>query len=75
DLTDAFASAARERGQMLLLAGPVGPHTVLPDLDGEDADVLNLLNDRLVRGGWCPLDAPAAGHARPTSSERFLTRS
>ncbi|MFS0691753.1 hypothetical protein [Streptomyces nitrosporeus] len=75
DLTDAFASAACERGQVLLLAGPVGPRTVLPDLNGEDADVLDLLNDRLVRGGWCPLDAPAGGHARPALSERALTRS
>ncbi|MFF4187097.1 hypothetical protein ACFYZ9_28285 [Streptomyces sp. NPDC001691] len=48
---------------------------MLPDLNGEDADVLDLLNDQLVRGGWCPLDAPAGGHARPTPSERALTRS
>ncbi|MFE4829938.1 hypothetical protein [Streptomyces sp. NPDC056672] len=77
DLTDAWASAARERGQVLLLVGPLGPHTSLPDfvyLVTELEDVLGLVDDGLVRGGWCPVDAPAAGHARPARTGSALTR-
>lgn len=55
DLTDDFASAARELGEVLLLAGPLGLQTSLPDLDGEDADVLDLLSDRLVPLGPRPV--------------------
>ncbi|MEV8335645.1 hypothetical protein [Streptomyces niveus] len=77
ELTDAWASAARDRGQVLLLVGPVGPHTELPDhvhLFNEAEDFLGLVDGGLVRGGWCPVDAPAAGHVRPPASERALTR-
>ncbi|MFF3734018.1 hypothetical protein ACFYXM_27860 [Streptomyces sp. NPDC002476] len=51
DLTYKWAAPARDRGQVLLLVGPVGPHTSLDGLDLEDDEtVLALLEDGLARG-------------------------
>ncbi|MFI5752919.1 hypothetical protein ACIBBE_45555 [Streptomyces sp. NPDC051644] len=71
DVTDEWVTIAHDRGEVLLLVGPVGPHTGFPDLDDEDPDsVLELLEDDFVRAGWCPIDAPADGHLRPKEAER-----
>ncbi|GGP78485.1 hypothetical protein [Streptomyces melanogenes] len=72
DLTDAWAALARERGEVLLLAGPIGPHPHTGDLTlpAPDGNVLELLDDDVVRGGWCPLDAPDGGHQRPRGGVR-----
>ncbi|WP_282792925.1 hypothetical protein [Streptomyces sp. CC224B] len=70
DLTDDWVTTARQRGQVLLLVGPVGPHTRIPLNEEDQDDVLDLLEDGLVRGGWCPLDAPADGHVCPTGAVR-----
>ncbi|MCF1592401.1 hypothetical protein [Streptomyces muensis] len=70
DLTDEWVTTARQRGKVLILAGPVGPHTQLRLDDEDQDDVLELLEDGLVRGGWCPIDAPKDGHVRPTGAVR-----
>ncbi len=76
DLTGEWVTAARDRARVLLLVGPVGPHTSLPDLDDEGPDdVLELLENGLVRGGWCPIDAPEAGHVRPANRQAATTSS
>ncbi|MET7912035.1 hypothetical protein ABZS98_27970 [Streptomyces avermitilis] len=76
DLTEEWVTVVREPARVLLLVGPVGPHTSLPDLDDEGCDdVLDLLENGLVRGGWCPIDAPEAGHIRPADRTSVTTSS
>ncbi|MFJ9378958.1 hypothetical protein [Streptomyces sp. NPDC101455] len=70
DLDDEWVAIARHRGQVLILVGPVGPHTQLRLDDEDQDDVLELLENGLVRGGWCPIDAPTDGHVRPAEAVR-----